>query len=247
MPNKMQGVKAVRNFLSHVDGNSLDICAEFYERLLLPESDFEKASELLRCFLDEYGTHSDKTEKIKPRFSEDAYNESLKKVKDFIRRIIKNLVQQNLAEEIFYQKLLENIKNETIFSSECEVVCAIGYCIASMQIPYYQMGKSIQMTDDEFKAASKEILPSLKKMSFILNRGYDQNTEIASQILLLLDSLPNQAQKTVLLAQLLGFYGHVLEKVTHKGHIQSFEERGAGGSEMEVSTQKTEDPSSSKK
>lgn len=213
MPKKEHNLEMVQDFISHACGDILDICAEFCERFLLPESKEKNASENLRCFLENHEIiSSDNTEKIGPRFSDDEYNEAIKKTESITLQIIDNLIARNLSKEEFYLNLSKNIRNQSLFSSKCEMACAVALCLSSIKIPYYQMGEAVQMDNDAYSDASKAIFTSISEMRFILNRGYTQRTEAASQILRVLNGLEDP-QKIILLAQLLGYLGRPLEKM----------------------------------
>ncbi len=204
--------KRTEDILAHADAALVDVCAEFYTTIFSPAQEEEKPAALLFFLTRILDIRSDKTRAISPYFTPEECNQCVSKVKDAIDQAIVNLVDLNPSEDEFYEKLTFAIENETFFPTDREKICAIAICVAHPLIPYFHLGEAVRMEDSEYSRIGEEISGSLKKMYFILRRGYEQRTETASQLLEVLEQLSDRTQKIVFLAKLQGFYGTILSR-----------------------------------
>lgn len=202
--------RAIQEFLTHAGGQPTDICCEFYCRFL---KDNQEGSQSLRYFLENYfDIHSDSSETVEPRYSKEECQSTLKKIRLIAGQLIQNLVDENLEPTEFYNRLMQVIEGDVLFTTECAKGMAVAVCLASSLVPYFQTKDAVRMSDEEYQAVGKTMSKATDEMLFILNKGYQQRTEVGSQLLRVLDGLEERTQKVVLLAQLYGYYTEKLKK-----------------------------------
>ncbi len=206
----MSANSKIVTYLSHVDGPLLDVYADFYFRFL---KDSEKAPANLQQFLElRNEVTTDKASPVKQYFTNAEYEENVNKVKPIMDRLLFNLVQENNVPEVFYSNLWKNINNPAFFRTDIEKVSALLLVATSAVIPYFQMGEAMRMDDEEFKQTASEVYPYFQKARFALNRGYEQRTEIASQLISILKELDGEKRQIIYVAQLLAYFERKLRK-----------------------------------
>lgn len=200
--------------LKQFNGKAIDICAQIYKEFFLDAKCGDEAATLLQVLCESWGTNeSDNSLTVQEQFSEEEYDSSLKKAKPLVDTMLDNLVMEVLPEEEFYEKLWHNMNNDILFSQPIDKICALYTVLHSVKVPYYSLPFVKEMSDADFAKYCKEVYPIFRKAYFIINRGYTQFTQIATQILEVLDEIEDQEQKAVLLSMILATFLRQSKKV----------------------------------
>lgn len=198
-------------YISNITGSLGDVCSEIYF-LYLKEND--QASNNLRTFLENwFEIDSDKSVSVKEYFPEDNYQECFDDINPIIDRLLTNLVEKNHPVENFYSNLWDGINNDILFDSDLEKICAVLFVLLSPKIPYFQMGDAMRMDDDEYRSVSRDVEHWYKKAVFALNRGYEQRTEVASQIVDIFKEIVDEKQQIVYVAKLIGYSRYEIHRL----------------------------------
>lgn len=113
------------------------------------------------------------------------------------------LLVENLPISEFYRRLWEVIQNNTILISEKQKAFALYYIWIDARIPYFELEEGLKMSNKEYREYLKEYEKALKKARFILFTPTEQKTQRASRLISLLNDLPDDEVKAVLMAQIL--------------------------------------------
>lgn len=201
-------------YISTIDGYLGDICSDVYF-LYLKEND--QAYNNFRTFLENwYDIESDKSISVKSYCPEDDYRKCFDDIGPVIDRLLSNLVEKNYAAEAFYNKLWDSINHDGLFGSDLEKICAVLFVLLSSKIPYFQMETALRMSDEEYWKVSQDIDEQYKKAVFALNRGYDQRTEVASQIVRFFKEIEDETQQVVYIARLIGYFRFEIHRLEEK-------------------------------
>ena len=195
----------IKTFLNTVDGDINDICAAFYLNYLNGKTNESTAANNLFILLN-WDYHSDNSYKLEPLYTSSEYEEMIKKTQQVIFQVVDNLIDEKVDEDVFYIKLWDFINQEIVFPSSKERIGAIICLLKNSKIPYFKLEDGMKMDDTEFKEISKHCIKEIKKAIFIINAGYSQKTEVASQLLRILNNFENPKDQTVFLANVLGIY-----------------------------------------
>ena len=147
---------------------------------------------------------SDESQDLPVVFSEKENEDVIKTVSLIIKKIIENLVKENVAEEEFYSKIWSLISDDSLLATETEKMCAVILLFLDSRIPYFQMGQALQMDNKKYQKISKSINSEVSKALFVLNRGYSQYTEVASQLYKIINEIDSDEKRIVLLAKIIG-------------------------------------------
>lgn len=205
---------SVIEYISTIDGYLGDICSDVYF-LYLKKND--QAHNNLRTFLESwYDIESNKSISVKVYYSEDDYRDCFDDIRPVIDRLLSNLVEKNYPSETFYSNLWDSINNDFLFDSDLEKICAVLFVLLSSKIPYFQMEEALRMSDEEYWKISQEVDEQYKKAVFALNRGYDQRTEVASQIVRFFKEIEGETQQVVYIAKLIGYFRFEIHRLEEK-------------------------------
>lgn len=199
----------LKHFLCEAGGNILDVCATVYIDYLkkLKESEpskIEEGSNLLRIFLEWRG-ETDNLESDPTVFPTEECDKIIGKIYKVIDSIVTNLAAKNPDENSFYLALTEKLFDDLLFCNDLEKSVALLCLFANTKTPYYQLGERLSMDDDEYCRISDRYVSEIRKSFFILDYGFEQNTEVASLIFQVLDGIDNPKDKSVVLANIIGY------------------------------------------
>lgn len=198
--------KKITNLLAHSE-RDLNLCAHVYCQIA--SADEDEQSDLLRYFLTEFRkTKTDMRGPLTTYISNSELPrlkaEFQKKGHDFFLR----LRQQNPTEPEFYRRLWEYIATSPELPSTEARVFTLYNMATDRRIPYCQVGwdKLAHMEDEEFHRLSDDFVKSEfnAKLNYILEYPHRQQTEYASLVINLLDSLPDRL-KPILLARVFSY------------------------------------------
>ena len=202
-------------YLSTIDGFIGDICAEIYFLFLKENEQAKQNFQLLLENWDEIDSDNSTTVKM-AYFPENDYQSCLNGIRPVIGHILSNLVEKNSTSETFHSDLWDTINNVNLFGSDLEKICALLFVVMSPQIPYFQMHDALRMDDDEYRNISQLVERQYKKAVFALNRGYEQRTEVASQIMACLNEINDEKQQIVYMANIIGYFRFVIHQLEEK-------------------------------
>lgn len=170
------------------------------------ESEKEEQLDIFTVFLRDI----DISEYTLPEY-DDHFNLSDEHYKRFLdvsrtsERIIQNLLNTNVTEKIFYEKLWNKFNDQDLFPSSEDKYALLLSLWLDVRIPYYQLGESCSMEDDEYEKTMRLLTPELKKAKFIIHSGLQQKTQRTSLLMALADTIPDIRKKTVFWSVVITF------------------------------------------
>lgn len=185
-----------------------DFCYHYYNFFIKDVSEEQALNNFIR-FL-KWDKDSEESIELEKILSEDDYEQTTNEVAPIVKKILDNLIIKNLKEREFYNALMKKIQDNIIFS-EKETVCSMVILLIEKRIPYFELEEAKKMEEQEFQNISKSIENDIKKAYFIMEYGYDQKTEVASQLYRLIEEQKDEKQKYVLLSNILGYFEEKIE------------------------------------
>lgn len=188
--------------LTTAKGNSTDIYYTVYEEYIKKSETPWRELQKIVEYAYEVGT-DDKNAK---RIAEERINDIVKKHGYILTHLVHYFVVENLPEEDFYKKLYNIVFASDIFPRDDEVQVVLLQLLAKNVpgLPYFPLHNVMKMTDDEFREASKKMLPQLRKGMSVLNRGLATNTEAISQLWPISQELQTDKEKIVFFSAIVG-------------------------------------------
>ena len=196
---------SIYDVVSQADGEPINRCYAIYSRIL-EASKLDEQAELFKYACEVYGTKKS-TKEINPPclISDDELKSLEKDFGKYVNGILDNFLRRNLSEWDFYVNLWNMIASDKyVLIEEKARVFALYYILIDKRIPYFQLGESIKMSNDEYKEIAERLLSKRNKLRFILSIPIDTKTERAGYLLDLLDeyiSLPKE--RAVLMSYLV--------------------------------------------
>lgn len=206
--------------------NSLwDFCGNFY-RLFLSNNIAEDSRLENFILLLQWSGKSDESLAIDSLFQKNAYQKATDDIRAVVKKIVDNLVSENLDEEKFYEKLFIKICDDILFAEEIEIISAITLLILNPKIPYFKLGNAVKMDNDKYQEMSSNLHREISKAYFALQYGYAQKTELASQLYNIVKAQKKDEERIVLIANILGYYNSQMKLLYDKlkDHDQDSEE-----------------------
>lgn len=210
----------IKKILSNIVNDNLGDLKELSEKVLAhiysqEESEREMifstflrdidASDFQLPSLDEK-TFEDTDEKL--RFSD---------ISRMIDRVLQNMNNINVSESVFYNKLWNKFNDEDLFPEHEDKVLLLLAIWLDVRIPYYHLGQSCSMDNDEYKRLIEQSAPELKKARFIIFKNIPQRTQKASLLMSIADSIEDYRQKVV-------FWSYVFSAVAAKEAVLKMQE-----------------------
>ena len=122
------------------------------------------------------------------------------KYSNLICGIIDMLSYSDNTKEEYYTKLWNSIETMLPSLTSSEIGFCIWTIITDFRTPYYQMQLGLSMSSDEYSRVFDSIMPVTDEVIFAMRVRYNQNTELASRLLDLIEKLDSREQKSVLLS-----------------------------------------------
>ena len=149
---------------------------------------------------------SDETIELPTVFEKEEYSNALKDIHPGIKKLIDNMVTEQVEEKDFYLKLWEQISDKFQYAKEIDKVCVLIVLITDPRTPYFKLGKAMKMDNEQYQKIGNTIEQQISKAFFALRCGYEQNTEVASQLYSILQEIEDEEQRIVFLANIIGFF-----------------------------------------
>lgn len=185
-----------------------DFCFHYYENYIEENSKEQALKNFIKLL--NWDKESEETLELEKVLPEDEYQQITTAIAPITQKILDNLVIKNLNEHDFYEALFEKITDSIIFSKN-ETVCTTIILLVDGRIPYFELDEAVKMDEEEFQSISKSIEEQIKKAYFIIEYGYEQKTEIASQLHKLIEKQTDEKNKIVLLSNIIGYFDKKFE------------------------------------
>lgn len=112
-------------------------------------------------------------------------------------RILHNLVNSNISEDDFYEKLWAKFNDEDLFTRSDDRTALLLYLWLNPCIPYYQLNEGCSMEDQEFEENIEQLSDVLRKAKFIIFKRIRQKTQRVSLLMELADSIDDYKKRVV--------------------------------------------------
>lgn len=132
-----------------------------------------------------------------------------KRILEMESQIVKELIFQDVSEEVFYQEIWKRISDTLLVSDSYQKSFFLFRMWLDPRVPYYRLGLGVNMDNETYKKCVQQVKPSYEKMLFVMNAGYPQRTQKVSILMKIAEELPNQEQRIV-------FWALTLEKLERK-------------------------------
>lgn len=174
--------------VSRMDGESINKCYAIYSRIIEADS-IEDQADLFKYACEVYGTKKSTKELKTPcLISEEEQGILEKNFGKYVNGVLDNFLRRNLNEVDFYSGLWNMIiSDQYILINEKEKVFALYYILIDKRIPYFQLGESVKMSNEEYRETSERLASKKCKIRFILSVPISSKTERAGYLLDLLD------------------------------------------------------------
>lgn len=189
-------------FLKTADGTVFDVCAVCYIEYLRDAENKEEAFEVFRHLVSKDVT-TDRTYQFEQKYFTGDNLPAILQTRTVINKAINNLIEKAVDEEAFYRKIWDFVFDDLYFSMDYDKVCAL-FCLAmNEKIPYFKLPDPVSISDKEYERITNECFDETRRAAFIMNLDYEKKTDLASQLLLLLDQISDLQKKIVVLANAL--------------------------------------------
>jgi hypothetical protein len=191
--------------ISRSDGNSINKCYAIFSRITKASS-VEDQADLFKFACEYYGTKkSTKDLKLPSVIDEEERDELERHLGKYVNGVLDTFLRRNLTEMEFYLSLWKQIADDSfILSEEREKVFALYYILIDKRIPYFQLGKSIEMSDEEYRAIMDRLTLVKHKIRFVLSIPIRSKTERAGYLLTLLDEyIDSPKERAVVMSYLI--------------------------------------------
>ena len=121
-------------------------------------------------------------------------------------QLVQNLMDKSPAEDQFYLELWTQMCNKTLFPNELTMVSAIIVLMYMPKIPYFCLPQVPTMEDEVYQECTRHVQEQIKRAIYAIEAGYPQKTQLAVQLMRLCNQIKGEKEKTVFIAQILGYY-----------------------------------------
>lgn len=190
------------DILGKISGEFLDITAMIYEQIIA-EDDPAAAFQHFLEHADDIVSKG--TVPVVPRYTASKMQELQYKCEDYVRGMLITALKQKRPVKEFYARLWSTITdNNAMLSDTDDIIFAIYRIWRSDCIPYFELEDGIRMTNDQFRDIAQKNKAKIKKVNYIIGAPLEQRTETGSLLLRVLSECETEAEKAVIMAQILG-------------------------------------------
>lgn len=122
----------------------------------------------------------------------------------FAQAIIDLNSDKGLSENEYYEQVWKNLSLMLVEASKCEKGCCLYAILLDKRTPYFKVSPGMRMSNVDYQKEMKRLSDDIDKAHFILNLKTKQKTEIASQLLELIENVNTKEGQVVLLSRILG-------------------------------------------
>ena len=130
------------------------------------------------------------------------------------KRILQNLINANVSEDEFYEKLWNKLNDSDLFPNFEDKTALLLSLWLDTRIPYYQLGDSCSMENDEFKSTIDLLSPQIKKARFIVYSGKEQKTQRTSLLMDVADTITEYKEKVVFWSYIISMIAKIESRQT---------------------------------
>lgn len=121
----------------------------------------------------------------------------------FAQAIIDLNSDKGLSENEYYEQVWKNLSLMLAEASRYEKGCCLYAIFLDKRTPYFKVNPGMQMSNADYQKEMKRISGDIDKAHFILNLKAKQKTEVASQLLELIENVNSKEGQVVLLSRIL--------------------------------------------
>ena len=183
-------------------GNSTDVFYVVYEEHIKNSKEPWYVLQKVIEYSDDIGTDDNNSKRI----ADEKIKEIVKKYGFFLSELVRFFVSEELPEKDFYKKLYNTVFMSETFPQDADVQVVLLQLLARNvpNLPYIVLHNVLKMTNDEFRAATKKMLPQIRKGMSILQRGLMTNTEVISQLWPISQELKTDKEKIIFFSAIVG-------------------------------------------
>lgn len=197
-----KAVDKLTELLETAKGNSTDIYYTAYEEYIKNSKQPWRNLQKIIEYAYDVGTDDNNSKRI----DNQKINDIVKKHGHFLSELVRYFITENVPEEEFYKKLYNIVFVSDTFPKEDDVRVILLQLLAKNipGLPYFPLSNVMKMDDNEFREASKKMLPQLRKGMSVLNRGLETNTEAISQLWPISKELQTDREKIIFFSAIVG-------------------------------------------
>lgn len=124
---------------------------------------------------------------------------------DIVNGIIKALLKRNFETEVDYYEEYWKAINSSIFISKESRVFALYYALIDKRLPYCVLEPGVKMTNMEYRDRQEHLKTEITRLRFVVYNDnlFEQNTEMASVLLKIINSVADEVDRIVLFSYLI--------------------------------------------
>lgn len=161
---------------------------------------------VLQVLLEQFSANNFKTEPESKMISQEELMLVDWKYFNLLEAMIYRLVDENMDEALFYEKLYECVFQSPLFAvkNDEERAILLFFMIARINVlPYFHIENTSPIDKQEFTEILNRLSPEIQKVVHILNRRIVSRTEEAAALYQLLNQVEDEEEKVVLLSTML--------------------------------------------
>lgn len=204
--------------ISHAKAD-VNLCAVAYQ--VIKGSSPEERATILEEFVTGFrGTPTDGSMKLPTVITKTEERSLMERYGSYVDQKIEELIEDNLEEHEFYEKLAEFIVSDSMLQNGTTGAIAIFDCVIDKRFPYHRVDVSMALTMDQERYL--EIIKTigddkLAQIDSALNYDFNQKTESASVVLSLIEARENYEERVVMMSRVLAHFEREIMKMQMKG------------------------------
>lgn len=204
--------------VSHAKADA-NLCAVAYQ--IIKGSVPEERAAILEEFVTGFrGTPTDGFMKLPTVITKTEERRLMERYGSYVDQKIKELIEKNLEENEFYEKLAEFITSDNMLQDGVAGSIAIFDCVIDKRFPYHRVdvSKALTMSQERYLEIIKTIGDNkLDQIDSALNYDFDQKTERASVVLSLIETRNSYEERVVMMSRVLAHFEREIMKIQMKG------------------------------
>lgn len=204
--------------VSHAKADA-NLCAVAYQ--IIKGSKTEDRASILEEFVTGFRTTpTDGSMKLPTVITKMEERELMERYGSYVDQKIEELIEDNLEEHEFYDKLADFIVSDDMLRDGAAGAIAIFDCVIDKRFPYHRVdvSKALTMDQERYLEIIKIIGDNeLDQIDSTLNYDFEQKTERASVVLSLIEARENYEERVVMMSRVLTHF----EREMMKMHMHS--------------------------
>lgn len=204
--------------VSHAKADA-NLCAVAYQ--IIKGSKTEDRASILEEFVTGFrATPTDGSMKLPTVITKMEECELMERYGSYVDQKIEELIEDNLEEHEFYDKLAEFIVSDDMLRDGAAGAIAIFDCVIDKRFPYHRVdvSKALTMDQERYLEIIKIIGDNeLDQIDSTLNYDFEQKTERASVVLSLIEARENYEERVVMMSRVLTHFEREMMKMHMHG------------------------------